>query len=416
MRYRFLVYVLSVFFIFVLLAGNVSAQTGAPHAIYGYVNYNSSPFFGANVTAQNTRTGETISSDNTTGSDGNYIVQLVNLPSGFEGGDEVLVTSSSNEYSGNKTVIVNASVGSQQVDNITLAAEKPTSNHPSDATYDKNAAGKTIGWILTDNYSPGYYKVLKNSQTYVSWKTWTNNSNLNVPIATGSTGQFNYTICFNDSVGEDGVTDKVIITIRDSSSSQSGGGGGGGGGFSPASEIKTDSQGKLISNHTKESSDGNARIIIHAGTIALDVDGKPLESVSITKADLGGTIAAYNIGPDGATFSPQAELEIKFDSSEAKNKDLIIRMFKGGKWTVLETTVDTRADTITAKVPHFTIFALFSKEKQPVPTKTPEITPPKETQKTETPSLDKEKSRLPGFEVTFAILGLLAVAYLIRPR
>ena len=425
MRYKILT---CIFFVLILFAGGVYAQTGDPHSIYGYVNYNGTPFFQANVIAQNTRTGETIPSDNITDSGGNYIIQLANLPSGFEGGDEILVIATSNEYSGNTTISVNASVGYQKADNITLSAEKPTSNHPSDATYDENAAGKKIGWILTDNYASGYYKVLKNSQTYVSWKTWTNNTNLNVPIDTSSSGEWNYTIYFNDSVGEDGTPDTVIITIQESSSSQSdgalggSGGGGGGGGGSLSSGIETDSKGKVLSNYTKESQDGKARIVIPEGTIALGSDGKPLESVKITLTTLGGTLASYNIGPDDATFSPPVELEIKYDSSIGKNKDLKIKMFKDGKWNVLETTVDTKTNTAIAKVPHFTVFALVAEDigkstagetEKPVETSTP---PPKEPDSTPDKKTPKPWWQIPGFEVTLAIATIFMVTYLIRRK
>ena len=89
----------------------------------------------------------------------------------------------------------------------------PTSNHPSDASYTQNSA-QTIGWILQDETSPGYYYVKRNGTIQNSSTSWTNNTNLNIWVNTSTVGDnWNYTIYFNDSAGNEGTPDTVFINI-----------------------------------------------------------------------------------------------------------------------------------------------------------------------------------------------------------
>jgi len=92
----------------------------------------------------------------------------------------------------------------------------PTSNHPSDASYTQNSA-QTIGWILQDETSAGYYYVKRNGTIQNSSTSWTNNTNLNVWVNTSTVGNnWNYTIYFNDSAGNEGTPDTVFINITSS--------------------------------------------------------------------------------------------------------------------------------------------------------------------------------------------------------
>ncbi|MFX0135142.1 MAG: Kelch repeat-containing protein [Candidatus Hodarchaeota archaeon] len=93
----------------------------------------------------------------------------------------------------------------------------PTSNHPDNIT---TAAGgvETINWTLHDDVGPGQYGVWANDSNdnyylWVDWTNWTNNENLKVPINRSIGGVFNYTIMFNDSNGQFGTPDTVIVTI-----------------------------------------------------------------------------------------------------------------------------------------------------------------------------------------------------------
>ena len=146
-----------------------------------------------------------------------------------------------------------------------------------------------------------------------------------------------------------------------------GGGGGGGGGGTPPSEIKTDSEGKVESTFTEVSSGGEAKITIPKGTKALDASGNPLGSVSIAPATpIGGTIAMYDLKPDGATFDPPITFTVNYNPKDVpEGKEIVIKMYDGTKWIELETTIDPVKHTATAKVSSFSIFALFTEERSP---------------------------------------------------
>lgn len=139
---------------------------------------------------------------------------------------------------------------------------------------------------------------------------------------------------------------------------------GGGGSIASATNIKTDSQKRVLVSYTKESPDGKAKLIIPEGTTALDADGKSLKSISISSTQIGGTIMACNLGPSGATFDPKVTLIFEFDSGDVSGGEtVVVKFFDGSEWIPLETTVDITKNTATAKVSHFSVFALFIEEK-----------------------------------------------------
>jgi hypothetical protein len=97
-------------------------------------------------------------------------------------------------------------------DNLT-----PTVNSPQDTGYPANASAVTYNlWILSDNVLGGNYRILRNGGLYVNWQPWTSGANLSVPIDTdGGFGVWNYTIQYYDSVGLWGTQDTVLVTIYD---------------------------------------------------------------------------------------------------------------------------------------------------------------------------------------------------------
>ncbi len=95
---------------------------------------------------------------------------------------------------------------------VTVLDTPPSSNHPDNMTILLNN-NATIPWVLKDDYGAGSYRVSVNTSLGI-WRKWTNNTNLNYPIDTATIGTFNYTIRYNDSVGQWGIPSTVIITIR----------------------------------------------------------------------------------------------------------------------------------------------------------------------------------------------------------
>lgn len=120
-----------------------------------------------------------------------------------------------------------------------------------------------------------------------------------------------------------------------------------------------------------------------AGTVGLSSTHEPINSISMVPvAELpalpeGTNIIglAWNLGPDGATFEPAINLSMPYDPSKlpegVAEEDLVIAWYdtSANAWVMLETTVDTVNKVLTAKVSHFTTFALMGIEtEEPAPT------------------------------------------------
>ncbi|MHA1267359.1 MAG: hypothetical protein ACTSRS_19125 [Candidatus Helarchaeota archaeon] len=87
----------------------------------------------------------------------------------------------------------------------------PTANNPGPIqTY--VGYNETINWILTDDLGAGYYRVLVEGIPS-AWVPWVNATSINYPIDTTAPGNFNYTIQYNDSAGQWGNPQTVIVTI-----------------------------------------------------------------------------------------------------------------------------------------------------------------------------------------------------------
>lgn len=95
--------------------------------------------------------------------------------------------------------------------NVTSAKIPPQVNDIQDKVLDQFSAA-TIGWILTDDLGAGFYRVIVNG-TLGTWVPWINNTNINYPIITSVIGVYNYTIQFNDTEGNMGNPDTVIVEI-----------------------------------------------------------------------------------------------------------------------------------------------------------------------------------------------------------
>ncbi len=69
-----------------------------------------------------------------------------------------------------------------------------------------------INWTLTDDFGPGHYQILVNEQPS-TWNEWTNGETINYQVNTSVVGLYNYTIQYNDSAGQFGDPDIVIVTF-----------------------------------------------------------------------------------------------------------------------------------------------------------------------------------------------------------
>ncbi|MHA1728844.1 MAG: hypothetical protein ACTSWY_08950, partial [Promethearchaeota archaeon] len=95
----------------------------------------------------------------------------------------------------------------------------PTSTSPADSEYEANSTSTFTQWILYDNAASGNYSVQINGSTYLGWNSWTNGTNITIAVDTNrGLGDWNYTIFYNDSSGNWGTADNVIINIYEEQS------------------------------------------------------------------------------------------------------------------------------------------------------------------------------------------------------
>lgn len=269
-------------------------------------------------------------------------------------------------------------------------------------------------WTGSDDTTPTS-KLLYSYKLGNSWSDWTTDEEKSFNDLSNS--DYTFKVKAKDLAGnEDKTPAEVSFKVSVSSSSSFAGGGGGGGGRIHPSQIKTNSRGKVLFTYTEESPDSKAKIIIQKGTIAVDTNKNPLTDIDIIPMKLGGNVlAAYDLRPNGASFDPKMELIIGYNSSEAKDKDLIIKSYRDGKWVYLKTTVDTSKHTATTKIPHFTVFALFAETKATTPesniTPTPVSTP--EEQSSSTPKAEKQPLKLTWSLIFIAIFVIAIIAGLV---
>ncbi len=173
--------------------------------------------------------------------------------------------------------------------------------------------------------------------------------------------------------------------------------GGGGGGGSVTSDGTTflygavNSQGKFIQDVAAKSADKKVTLDIDRGVIGKTKANQRLTKITVDPmatppappANTSTIGLTYNLGPDGATFSPPISLTFKYDPASipegVDEAELSIAYYDSstGEWiTLQDITVDTVNNTISAKVSHFTAFTIIAYEPEPVVAPEPEPAPP----------------------------------------
>ncbi|QSZ67004.1 hypothetical protein RJ40_05600 [Methanofollis aquaemaris] len=227
-------------------------------------------------------------------------------------------------------------------------------------------------------------------------------SRLNV---SGEEGEAGKTITFSvggtkaqeTAVYVPGTAAALDLTVTSGGSSKpSGPGGSGGGGPSgshrsappvqssaPVMEytgnapLDLDSEGAARFRTVVSTSENDANLVIDEGVKALNRFGRPLDSVTVKSVPPdelpSSDDEAVPFGralkgePAGATFDPAIEVSITLTPEEwerlAAGEQFVVRWYDSatGTWEALETTVHPSTRTVTAKVSHFTIFAVFAR-------------------------------------------------------
>ncbi len=191
------------------------------------------------------------------------------------------------------------------------------------------------------------------------------------------------------------------------------------------------SEGILSAVVTVTSFDGDTTVEVPAGTIALDVDGEPLNEISIQPPEIeppvppeSHMLAMLDCGPDGASFDPLINITMSYDPDALPEgiapEDLTIAYYdtEAGEWVELTGVVVYPVNhTISAPVNHFTNFAILAKipeEKpavEPTPVITPEPTPASENND-DVPTI----ALISGLIVVVLTASAVAFIFLLRKR
>jgi len=136
----------------------------------------------------------------------------------------------------------------------------------------------------------------------------------------------------------------------------------------------TTAEGVFTEDVIAESKDGKVELAIDENTVGQTKKGKRLTKITIAKmkdppAPPEDSIIigrVYDLGPEGATFNSPATLTFTYDPTllpaDVAEENLVIAMWdkEAGEWVNLVSTVDPVANTITARVSHFTAFTVIA--------------------------------------------------------
>jgi hypothetical protein len=138
--------------------------------------------------------------------------------------------------------------------------------------------------------------------------------------------------------------------------------------------------GIFIASVIAESEDGLCYLTIEVGTKGLTIGKGPLSIITIVEVEEPSISLpedayiigpAYDLGPDGATFSPAISLTINYDPASlpegCAEEDLCISYWDGEKCCDLETTCYVEANMASCQVSHFTTFFVLGTVIPPAP-------------------------------------------------
>ena len=158
-----------------------------------------------------------------------------------------------------------------------------------------------------------------------------------------------------------------------------GGGGLGGGmssatlkpvGFSTDTVLSLGSDGILGEAAQLKTTDGKITLDIGAKTKLLSQAGNTLSVLTVgplaspaSVPEGNVLVIAYELGPEGATFDPALTLTLKYGTlpESADPASIRIAYWSGSAWVSLPGTVDTANGTVSAKISHFSQYALIAR-------------------------------------------------------
>ncbi|GEM_PF-4200370 len=122
----------------------------------------------------------------------------------------------------------------------------------------------------------------------------------------------------------------------------------------------------LASEKELESVDGKIRLRFSPNT---EVDLKGQKAITVAAepdppsvSDNCTTVCAYNLTPNGATFSPAVLISLNYDvyslPAGASESSLFIAWWTGASWQKTASSVNPLGKTVSAQITHFSIFAV----------------------------------------------------------
>ncbi|AFV25198.1 cell surface protein [Methanolobus psychrophilus R15] len=184
-------------------------------------------------------------------------------------------------------------------------------------------------------------------------------------------------------------------------------------------DLPRGSDGGLSKDTFVYSSDSTTTLTLFAGTKALDPLGNPVNSIIVTTpsslpSDTPREVVEsglyFRFGPSGTTFSQDVMVTMDFDPADFEGRTPVIYTYTSEDgWIALETTVDWENGRATAYISHFSLYALFGTNAEPV--KEVSLEPAPETTEQalveETPT--EESTDEKGFGFVPWVIGIVLV-------
>ena len=149
-------------------------------------------------------------------------------------------------------------------------------------------------------------------------------------------------------------------------------------------DVAVDSQGKLESSTLAASADSEISLSIDSGTIVLDSDKKPLQTIEAVIAPNPPPLPegadyispVYDLRPQGASFNPPLKLTLSYDPAQLpqgpKENDVYIACYEDGRWEAMRyKQVDTKRHLVTTQIEHFSKYAVLILNEQSTPEPSP---------------------------------------------
>jgi hypothetical protein len=358
------------------MVANVAAIAGAPHPVFGKVIYECDGFQGASVFVTDVRTGEGMSA--TTESDGSWVLDLANLQNGYVAGDTLSINVSVTGTSKSTSVTVSNSWG----DNTgSIVFSVPPLLSIASPAYGATVSTDSVVVQGTVDGTGSEPKVTVNgAPVSLSLSGYSGTFSTAVSLSAGSN---TLSVTAIDCLGN--VNTHSIVVNRQGAAAQTSAAGPAGG---PS----------YVPENAPTSSFAVTNLEIYPANITV---GKYVE-ITLDVASVAGVGGTYRLAlrVDGAV---EEEKDVALTAGEKKSIAFMVTRSDAGKYNV---SADGMSGT-------FSVLPMQSAERTEFNVTSP-LGP------TPTPTAFEfifvAQTKQPGFEVFFAVSGLLVVAYAVRRR